>query len=64
MKTIKITPNETFKVEIEIEGQLVATQCVYMVSEGLTVTKDNYHFYPIRPTINFETALEKKQIES
>ena len=60
MKTIKIKPDEVFKVEIEVEGKVVATQCVYMVSRGLTWTRQEGHFYPIQPTIDLKTAFENK----
>lgn len=59
MKTIRISPDETFKVEIEVDGQIVATQCVYMASSCLTMTREQGSFYPIQPVIDFTTKFIK-----
>ena len=57
MKTIIIAPNETFEIKIQIKGVTVATQHVYMISEGLIKTR-GISFYPIQSTEEiFESAI-------
>ncbi len=57
METIRIKADEIFKVEIEVEGAVIATQCVYMSSTEVTYDRRGC-FYPVRPTLDFESRFE------
>ena len=44
MKTIRIRPDETFQVEVEIDGEIVATQQIYMDSTTQEATRKGTSF--------------------